>query len=135
MVASSCPGELMLHDIPINEECVSDAALSLQSSCRLHTVTSPPWRVYRLASSICMASSPSRCVRPRYSGLLERHADLVLGAAAEALHGRGRSHGNGGGAVKQVLRRLLQVCPAVTHRSHCCEVRSRQLPALILGTG
>lgn len=43
-----------------------------------------------------------------YSGLLERHADAVLGAAAEALHGRGRPRG-GGAAVKQVLRRLLRV--------------------------
>ena len=86
------------------------------------------------------------CLPAGILGLLERHADLVLGAAADALHGHGPSrsaHNNGGGgAVKQVLRRLLQVrcrgpsphCllslgttsghpsapSAVCHRAHTC---------------
>lgn len=50
-----------------------------------------------------------------YSGLLERHADLVLAAAAEALHGRGRPRRPGAG-VKQVLRRLLRVSEPAPHR-------------------
>jgi hypothetical protein len=101
MGASSCPGELLEHDRPLCVALTSNTKSVTLMVCQLQ-VALPMQGMHWWPHTLYL--------RFRYSGLLERHADLVLGAAAEALHGRGRSRSvGGGGAVKQVLRRLLQV--------------------------